>query len=219
MCPEHADQSKWMFWDADGENYLDDVEGDAVARCSDCDNLPAETECLTCCNDVTVDFSGTIDRIQDFKGSFSVDPDLKETAGGIPVYKKNDNDERCLWRAKENKYWVMGKCESSGSNSGFGFQTSSSDWLCPHNGITWEYYDSGTDDWITDESIKVECNKGCASDPPSAPSGATSNWEDNGKNKNVGTIVSYTCPDPNKSSKAVCDGETLDWDPAIIPAC
>ena len=74
---------------------------------------------MTCCNDVTVNFFGTIDPLQDYKGSFSVDPDLTETAG-IPVYKKNDNEERCLWLAKEINKWIMGRCEDSGSNGGYG---------------------------------------------------------------------------------------------------
>ena len=76
---------------------------------------------MTCCNDVTVDFFGTIDPIQAYKGSFSFDPDLTETAG-IPVYKKNDDVVRCLWLAKEMsiKKWIMGICEDSGSNGGYG---------------------------------------------------------------------------------------------------
>ena len=111
------------------------MNDDAVARCSDCDKLPAETECcnlsfftkekfltchvlVTCCKDVTVD-TGTIVKLQHVKGSYSVDSNLTET-GGIPVYKKNDNEKRCLWWSKGNKKWYIGICEHHGSNGGYG---------------------------------------------------------------------------------------------------
>ena len=52
---------------------------------------------------------------------------------------------------------------------------------------------------------------GCASNPPSAPSGGSSNWD--GSSKAGGTIISYTCPDTSNNMKAVCDAATLTWKP------
>ena len=58
---------------------------------------------------------------------------------------------------------------------------------------------------------------GCASNPPSAPSGGSSNWD--GSSKAGGTVISYTCPDTSNNMKAVCDAATLTWKPEAIPAC
>ena len=53
----------------------------------------------------------------------------------------------------------------------------------------------------------------CASDPPTAPSGTTSDW---GGDKAGETIVTCSCPDEGPSAMAVCDAVTSVWLPTAI---
>ena len=103
-----------------------------------------------------------------------------------------------------------------------------SDATCPHTGLTWKYNSNG---FQTEPSLKVDCNKskiffnvpcvncslGCAGDPPSAPAGSSSDWDNS--SKSVGTSVTYTCRDVGLKTRATCDPATLAWLPSTIPAC
>jgi len=62
----------------------------------------------------------------------------------------------------------------------------------------------------------MTCASECRSDPPSAPTNAISDWDKS--TKMGGTIVTYTCPG-KEEYVAVCDANTLNWEPAAIPDC
>merc|ERR1740124_448312 len=59
----------------------------------------------------------------------------------------------------------------------------------------------------------MSCSSSCASDPPTAPLGTTSDW---GGDKAGETIVTYSCPDGGPSARAVCDAVTSVWLPTAI---
>ena len=58
---------------------------------------------------------------------------------------------------------------------------------------------------------------GCSGNPPDAPTGSSSNWDNS--SKGVGTIVTYTCADVGPVTKVVCDAQTQTWLPAQLPDC
>ena len=60
-----------------------------------------------------MDFSGTIDQLENFKGIYSQDKDQSDK------YLKKANKNLCLWRAKEKKTWVMGNCDNFPEFSGY----------------------------------------------------------------------------------------------------
>ena len=59
--------------------------------------------------------------------------------------------------------------------------------------------------------------KGCLNDPPSTPSGSTSDWDNT--SKGAGTLITYTCDDVGPVTRVVCDAETLTWKPSTLPPC
>ena len=94
-------------------------------------------------------------------------------------------------------------------------QTSSTPGSCPHNGIQWQYLDN--DQFTVEETMKTVCSVSCSSDPPTAPAGATSDWD--GTSKEGGTVVTFACPDTINTRKVVCDAATQTWKPDTPPAC
>jgi len=222
VCPEMV-ESKWKHYSSSDDAFIDSQDT-AKARCSDCTKNPTDPECLTCCDSVNVVAGASTSLSSQFTGTFTANTELTTSAGSTAkVYKRGTGDNSnsiCLWMVAASKNWAIGGCASAGQNSAYTFQDSSAlstaeklfAASCPANGLQWQYVGSG-------ETVVMNavCSESCGSNPPSAPSGGSSNWD--GSSKAGGTIISYTCPDTSNNMKAVCDAATLTWKPETIPAC
>jgi len=196
-CPE--DSPNWSYYS--GEMVLDQ---DANVRCSDCSLYPAETECITCCDTVTLTSPSDLGGYQVFVGEYSLYTSNPKH-NGQKVYKLAGQDY-CLYYSSCGNWWVT-DCSSSFSGCG-GYVKSSSGTGCVY-GSDYTWIVSGS----TVDGMKAECNAQCASDAPAAPDGATAA----GSGKDVGTIVTYTCSTGGAEAKAICDAATVAWIPATIP--
>ena len=110
--------------------WQDDAGGDAIARCSDCTNFPAEPECctnkyikiilfsivnyvsVTCCNEVIVSTSNT-NVATSYLGTYTYNS-ADALVGDRKIYK---NGDKCLYYYTGNQRWLMVSCTDVGSGS------------------------------------------------------------------------------------------------------
>merc|ERR1712126_754347 len=176
-------------------------------ECNDCSINPANEACLNCCETVTL--SSTDSALLGSGYSIFVSTYTKYTVNSTLNYRtvyKHSSRDYCMYYA--GKRWRINKCSQIGSYSYF-MASNFTVKQCVHSTAPgWNYGGN------FDPTAKVMCDVECSSDPPSAPTGATSDW--NGVSKTAGTIVTYTCSSSSASKKAVCDPSTAAWIPSEI---
>merc|ERR1712128_138086 len=204
-CPE--DGAAWQYYDGGDVNdgWADDA--DATARCSDCALYPANSECITCCDSLSLTTAADLGGYAVFAGSYSL-YSTTPSYNDQKVYKL-DGQDYCLYFTDCGN-WYVTDCSSVGSGCG-GYVWSSSGVGCAHDSArTWDV--GGGQGTITD--MKAVCSGECADDSPAAPTGATAS----NIGKTAGHIVTYICDSGSGESKAICDAATLVWKPTSIPS-
>jgi len=186
---------------------------DAKVRCSDCDLYPAEIECVTCCNKVTLvgthsDWLAT----GFYTGNFAGFTANGNTVNGMPEYVSDSNAAYCLW-LNTNPSWTIGSCSSSGGSSGFAWGKGPAGMKCPEQANDWSFFSQNGLGTVDDAGMKANCAVSCSDDPPSTPQGASSDWDSS--TKVGGTVVTYTCASGGEV-QAICDAATVAWKPTSI---
>jgi len=181
-------------------------------ECNDCSVNPANEPCLNCCETVTINssdptFLASVYRI--LAGTYSKYTDSPSKNGRM-VYKLQSGDY-CLYFSDCNT-WAINTCSNIGSCSYF-MGADASNKQCVHGeGLVWTVA-GGIG---VDSTMSAGCSLECSDDPPTAPSGAVSNWD--GTTKTAGSIVTYSCSSSSNMKKATCDPSTTSWIPATIPS-
>jgi len=190
FCPEDA-----LTWqDYENSAWVDDE--DAEVRCSNCSIWPAYEECFTCCDSVT----WTNPDGGSWTGQWDVYTTTPSNDNRI-VYQKADSPTYCLYFS--GYWWIINTCSNIGAWSGYLFSEQTQKTCVHGNPAMW-----------TGKGYVVTCSSSCSSNPPAAPSGATSDWD--GVAKIGGTIVTYSCANSETTFQAICDPASSTWLPTSI---
>merc|ERR550519_1545699 len=153
FCPEDA-----LTWqDYENSAWVDDEN--AEVRCSNCSIWPAYEECFTCCDSVT----WTNTDGGSWTGQWDVYTTTPSNENRI-VYQKADSPTYCLYFS--GYWWIINTCSNIGAWSGYLFSEQTQKTCVHGNPAMW-----------TGKGYVVTCSSSCSSNPPAAPSGATSDWD------------------------------------------
>jgi len=162
---------------------------------------------VTCCDQIKLESTGPAGT-QNGQLMVTYTHTSGDDINDRPVYRNGNK-----YIAHSGSYWAVSSTDYGTTvGSGSAVMIGSGSSACPTGAGVWEYIVNGA--FTPDDQMKAVCDVACPVTIPTAPTGATVEWNNE---VTVGTVVTYTCS-ATDLKYAVC-GSDAAWTPATIPAC